>query len=304
MNASQPDILYTGNFTIELTLFMERLGRLWFGGQSTGYTDFVNNTLVHEYLSLPIPNGNSSAPFRYPYTSYPVDVHTQDKKISLLYGYNLTKGPEIVGARPDENLALYQKVSVHLQTYNFTEGINRPNIGVTISTYKSTYYIIDTIKKEYVRGKYLDIKTEVELLDNLNSFDVNIDKTKYRNELNNINSSIAIGNYVNALELIQNFQQFSEPALIASLYVNLNQTGALADDYVALKPQFDQLAANFTVLRNDFNTLYDAYGLLNRQINQLNSELATQKQNYEILIAFTAMVAVFIGYVTGRKINN
>lgn len=303
VNASKPDIRYTGNFTIELTMFLVRIGRLWYGGQSTGYTDFVNNTLVHEYLSLPIPYGNASAPYRYPYTSYPIDVHTVDRNLTLSYGYNLTKGPEIVGARPDENLALYHKLIIHLQTYNKTEGINNPNIGATITSYSSAYYIMDTIKQEYIKGKYLDIKTEVELLGTINSPQVNLNKTKYQNELRAINSSITRSDYVNALELIQNYQQFSEPTLIASLFVNLKQTSTLASDYVALKPKFDQLAGNFTLLRNDFNALSDSYTIITRQVNQLHSELETQRRNYDILIAFTAVVAVFIGYTIGRRLS-
>ncbi len=305
VNATDPNVKYTGNFTVEVTMYMEKLGVLWYGGQSVGYTTFINNTQVHEYLSLPIPMSKStSIPYyRYPYSNYTFTVGAVGKTISLGYGYNLTKGPEIVGARPDENLALFQRVTVYIQTYSENSGIQRPNTGIRTNSTSATYYVIDTVKKEYVEGKLQDIKTEVNLLNMVSSQSVKIDKAKYRNDLSVIDASVTAGDYVNALRLIQNYEQFTEPTLIANLFVGLNQTGALADNYAVLKPAYDQLVANFTQMTKDFDTIFRAYDLRTQQVNQLTAQMETQRQNYYTLIAFTGVIATFAGYVVGRRLR-
>jgi len=119
--------------------------------------------------------------------------------------------------RPDENLVLYFRVNVFVQTYSDKDGKYQLSLGDRIKTQRNDYYIIDFVKQEFIRGKFIDIKGEVGQLNNVNSEQVQIGKEYYTRLLDNLNSTINNGDYVNALELIQNYYNLkSQPLSLSS----------------------------------------------------------------------------------------
>lgn len=281
VNASEPNVRYSGNFTVEADFELRKEGLLFYGGQSVGYTTSINNTQIDQYYSIKIP--------------------PQMGKIEMNLTYNLTKGYEVLGVRPDENLVLYFRVNVFVQTYSDKDGVYQLNVGQRVQTQRNLYYVIDFVKQEYLKGKLLDIKEEISQIKNINSDQVQIGKDYYAKILNDINSTIIKGDYINALDLIQNYYEFEQPKLIDILYLNLNSTAKTANKYPDLKSNYDALQANNKQLENDFNTVLNVNQLQETNIKQLEDELKSTKQDYLIMSVVGLILMLLIGYLIGSK---
>jgi len=283
-NETNPDERYSGNFTVESLIYLRKEGRLSYGGQSISYISFLNNTIQDEFQSLTIPpmNGTTNTIFRY----------------------DLTKGYEILGVRPDENLVLCQRVDLYVQTYSASEGMEQLHVGQRIASYKAKYYIIDAVKREYLRGKFQDIRSEISLLNRVNSGQVQINKAYYENILDAINSTIVNGDYVTALDKISNYYQFDQPVLIDLLYINLNSTGGMADQYVILKNNYNLLEIHYNQLQIDFTNVYNVYKLKAAEVEQLNVKLESLKQNSYLLFGLSVSIMLSLGYLIGRRAWN
>jgi len=281
VNASDPSVKYSGNFTVEAVFELRKEGLLFYGGQSVGYTTSINNTELDQYYSIKIP--------------------PQMGEIEINLTYNLTKGYEVLGVRPDENLVLYFRVNVFVQTYSDKDGIYQLNVGQKVQTQKNLYYIIDFVKQEYIKGKLLDIKGELSQLKNINSDQVQIGKDYYAKILNDVNSTIIKGDYINALDKIRNYYEFEQPKLIDLLYINLNSTAKTANKYPDLKTNYDALQANNKQLENDFYTVLKVNQLQETNIQQLQDELKSTKESYLILSVVGLVLIFLIGYLIGSK---
>jgi hypothetical protein len=281
VNASDPSEKYSGNFTVQTNFELRKEGGLYYEGQSVGYTMSLNNTQIDNYYTVTIPPIGGT--LRYIFT------------------YNLTKGYEILGVRPDENLVLYFRVNVFVQSYSDKDGGYQLHVGNRVQTLKNLYYIIDFVKKEYITGKFLDIRLEISPLKNINSAQVQIGKDYYNNILNNINATINDGNYVYALQLIQNYYQFDQVKLISLLFSNLNSTGQAADAYVRLSTRYTALDANYKQLGTDFYTLLSVNQVQAENISQLEKDLASSKENY-LILSITGILLMFaVGFIVGRR---
>ena len=281
VNASDPSVKYSGNFTVETFFELRKLGRLYYGGQSVSYITSLNNTQIDNYYSITIPPINGT--LKYTFT------------------YNLTKGYEVFGVRPDENLVLYFRVNVFVQTYSDKDGKYQLSLGDRIKTQRNDYYIIDFVKQEFIRGKFIDIKGEVGQLNNVNSEQVQIGKEYYTRLLDNLNSTINNGDYVNALELIQNYYQFEEPTLVSLLFSNLNSTGQAADEYLKLKKDYATLDANHNLLESDYEAVLYLNNLQENNITQLKEQIQKSKEDL-LILSVTGIITMFtIGFILGRR---
>jgi hypothetical protein len=273
VNASIPSVKYSGNFTLETTFELRKQGRLFYNGQLVSYITSLNNTQIDNYYSLKIPPINGT--------------------FSNVFTYNLTKGYEIFGVRPDEDMVLYFRVNLFTQTYKDANGTRQLQLGNRIKTLRTDYFIVDFVKQEYLKGKLLDIKDEVGQLKNINSGQVQIGKDYFNNIVNNINSTITKSDYVNALQLILNYYQFDQPKLIGLLYTNLNSTGLAADNYIKLKQDYSTLNGQYGVLLKDFNTTLNLNQLQQENITQLETKTQNDKQSF-IMLSVTGFVVMFL----------
>jgi hypothetical protein len=281
VNASDPTVKYSGNFTVEALFELRTQGRLYYGGQSIGYITSLNNTQIDNYYSTTIPPINQT--LKYTFT------------------YNLTKGYETFGVRPDENLVLYFRVNVFVQTYSDKDGEYRLNVGDRVKTLRNDYYIIEFVKKEFIEGKFSDIKGELGQLNNINSDQVQIGKEYYIKLLDNLNSTIKRGDYVNALELIENYYQFEQPNLVSLLFSNLNSTGQAADEYLNLKKDYATLDANHRLLESDYEAVLYLNNLQESYITQLKEQIQNSKVDL-LILSVTGIITMFaVGFILGRK---
>jgi hypothetical protein len=280
-NETNQDERYSGNFTVESTIYLRKEGRLFYGGQSISYISFLNNTMQDELQSLMIPPINGTT--------------------NIIFKYNLTKGYEILGVRSDENLVLYQRVNLYVQTYSASEGMDQLHVGQKIASYTAKYYIIDAVKREYIRGKFQDIKFEISLLNRLNSRQVQINKAYYENILDDINSTIIKGDYITALDKISNYYQFDQLILIDLLYINLNSTSNMADQYIFLKKDYNFLEINYNQLQIDFTNVYNMYKSKTTEVEQLNTKLVLLKQDSYLLFSLSVSIMLILGYLIGRR---
>jgi hypothetical protein len=281
VNASDPTVKYSGNFTVETTFELRKQGGLFYGGQSVSYITSLNNTQIDNYYTITIPPIGEA--LRYTFT------------------YNLTKGYEILGVRPDENMVLYFRVNVFVQTYSDEGGTYQLRVGDRITTKRSDYYVIDFVKQEYLKGKLLDIRGDVEQLKNINSDQVKIGKDYYARVLSDLNSSITRGDYVTALEQMQNYYQFDQPTLILLLFGNLNSTAETAGEYLNLKNEYTTLNATYGVIKHDFDILLNINNLQGERITQLAEQLQNTKDGFMTLAVTGIMVMFAVGFLVGRR---
>jgi hypothetical protein len=283
VNASIPDVKYSGNFTLETTFELRKQGRLSYNGQSVSYITSLNNTQIDNYYSLKIPSINGT--------------------LSEVVTYNLTKGYEAFGVRPDEDMVLYLRVNLFVQTYRDVNGTYQLQVGVKINTHRNDYYIQDFVKREYLAGKFLDIKSEIGQLKNINSAQVQIGKDYFNNIVGSINATMTRGDYVNALQLILNYYQFDQPKLVALLYTNLNSTGIAADSYVKLKQDYSNLNGQYNVLLQDFDQALKLNQLQQENITQLEAKAQSDRQSFIIQSLTGIVVLFFIGLLFGSRFH-
>jgi hypothetical protein len=283
VNASIPSVRYSGNFTLETTFELRKQGRLFYNGQSVSYITSLNNTQIDNYYSFNIPPINGT--------------------LDEVFTYNLTKGYEVFGVRPDEDMVLYFRVNLFIQTYKEANSTRQLQVGDRIKTLRTDYYIVDFVKQEYLRGKFLDIAGEIGGLKNINSGQVTIGKDYFNNIVNSINSTMTRGDYVNALQLILNYYQFDQPKLIALLYTNLNSTGQAADSYLKLKQDYSALNGQYTVLLKDFNTVLNLNQLQQENITQLQAQAQGDRHDF-IVLSLTGFVVLFlVGLLFGNRLR-
>lgn len=283
VNASIPSVKYSGNFTLETSFELRKQGRLFYNGQSVSYITSLNNTQIDNYYSFKIPPVNGT--------------------LSTSFTYNLTKGYEVFGVRPDEDMVLYFRVNLFTQTYSDANGTHQLQVGNKIKTQKNEYYIIDFVKKEYLKGKFLDIAGEIGALKNINSGQIAIGKDYFNNIVNNINSTLTKGDYVSALQLITNYYQLDQEKLIALLYANLNSTGKAADSYVKLKQDYSTLNGQYTVLQKDFETVLTLNQLQQENITQLEAQAQSNRHDF-LVQSLTGFVVLFlVGLLLGSRLR-
>jgi hypothetical protein len=281
VNASDPTVKYSGNFTVESTFEIRKQGIYYYGGQSVSYITGLNNTQIDNYYSITIP---------------PIG-----ETLTYTFTYNLTKGYEVFGVRPDENMVLYFRVNVFVQTYSDKDGIQQFQVGDRVKTLRNDYYIIDFVKREYLQGKLQDIRADVDQLNNINSPQVKIGKAFYQNALNNLNSSLTKGDLVTALQQVQNYYLFDQPTLIALLFRNLNSTATTADAYTPLLANYTALNGKYEVLHSDFETILNANNIQTAAIAELEIQLQRTRDNLLILVGIAAVVMFGFGFLIGYK---
>jgi hypothetical protein len=283
VNASIPDVKYSGNFTLETTFELRKQGRLFYNGQSVSYITSLNNTEIDNYYSLGIPQINGT--------------------LSKVFTYNLTKGYEVFGIRPDEDMVLYFRVNLFVQTYREAGGERQLMVGVKIKTQRNDFYIQDFVKREYLAGKSLDIEGEIGQLKNINSAQIQIGKDYFYNLVSAINATMTRRDYVNALQLILNYYQFDQPKLIALLYTNLNSTGITAESYLKLKQDYSNLNGQYNVLLGDFNQALKLNQLQQDNITQLELKVQADRQNF-IIQSLTGIIVLFlVGLLFGSRFH-
>ena len=283
VNASIPDVKYSGNFTLETSFELRKQGRIFYNGQSISYITSLNNTVIDNYYSLKIPQINGT--------------------LNNVFTYNLTKGYESFGIRPDEDMVLYFRINLFVQTYREVGESHQLMVGVKINTQRNDFYVQDFVKREYLTGKFLDIKGEIGQLKNINSEQVQIGKDYFYNIVSGINTTMTRGDYVNALQLILNYYQFDQPKLLALLYTNLNSTGIASDNYIKLKQDYSHLNGQYNVLLGDFNQALKLNQLQQDNITQLEAKAQADKQNFIIQSIIGIVVLFLVGLLFGSRFH-
>jgi hypothetical protein len=267
INASEPWEKYSGNFTVESVFELRKYGGYGYGGQSVSYITSLNNTQIDNYYSIEIP--------------------PLGEKMTYVFTYNLTKGYEVFGVRPDENMVLYFRVNVFIQSYSDKDGGYQLHVGERVKTQRNDYYVIDFVKQEYLKGKLKDIAIDVGWLERINSPQVQIGKDYYRNLLTSLNSSITTGNLVLALDQVQRYYQVDQPTLMDLLFYNLNVTSTTANQYATLRGEYDTLNGQYAVLQTDFESLLTANQLQAKEIVDLEAQAKQDRANTTILVGIT-----------------
>ena len=281
INASEPWEKYSGNFTVESVFELRKYGGYSYGGQSVSYITSLNNTQIDNYYSIEIP--------------------PMGEKMTYVFTYNLTKGYEVFGVRPDENMVLYFRVNIFIQSYSDKDGGYQLHVGERVKTQRNDYNVIDFVKQEYLKGKLKDIAIDVGWLERINSPQVQIGKDYYRNLLTSLNSSIATGNYVLALEQVQRYYQVDQPTLMDLLFYNLNVTSTAANQYAALRGEYDTLSGQYAILQTDFESLLTANQLQAGEIANLEAQAKRDRDNTTILIGITVVIMLTVGFLLGYR---
>ena len=254
------------SFGYDTEIDVNRYGKYKYGGRSAGYT-------------IIIPQVD------------PKVVHIDSKNNSITFNFTIDRDSYEYGLLPFEYLEIIISLKVEL---NISE-----NNSDIISTKSLKFTLIDETKVEYFEGKYRDMRDEIDTVlqaSGLESFN----REKYENILNEMNTTLASGNYVEAIEIWEHYNEKDRSDMINGMVTASNTEFEELESLRDLQNHVELLEQDLEILQSEYDQLENTYVALANTYNKVNQELETVKGNLSTAITAVFLTAI-VFYFLGRK---
>ena len=208
--------------------------------------------------------------------------------------FNLTLDNDALdyGMKPFESVEITIQVEVYLV-------MSDDSLGPRLDTISKTYQLVDETKVEYLEGKYEEMQEEINTAlqaSGLESFN----REKYQNILNEMNNTLGLGNYVEALDIWDHYNEKDRSTMINGIISASNTEYAELESHRDLQDQVDSLEQDLELLQLEYDQLENTYSALANTYSKVNQQLDSVKGNLS-----TAITAVFLSaivfYFLGRR---
>jgi hypothetical protein len=262
---------YKGNFTLVLVYEWWIKGKYSFGGSSSGYSAKVED--VEEKYIIKVPNINRSTSFTF-------------NKTFIRDSFSL-------GAKP------FEKVEVKVIISIYPQNLNSSNTEIkseqALATFKKGLLLLDDFKIDYVKGKFEDFENEIELLNYLPKDETSLDEEHYLRFFQEMNESLYLGSYFNALEIYRSYER-SKVNLLSELIYDLNYSIMEKNRVSDVENRVQRLEGDYRNLKKDYIELQEAYHLKNIQL---------EKQQQIVITALAGIwLSAFVFFLIGRSSNH
>jgi predicted nuclease with TOPRIM domain len=163
--------------------------------------------------------------------------------------------------------------------------------------------MIDETKVEYLNGKFKDMQGEINKAieaTGLNS----LNRDRYQGILNDMNTSLTMGDYVEALDIWEDYDEDDREDLINGIINASNEEYTELENLRDIEAQLISLEQDIELLQSEYDQLDNTYVALANTYNKVNQELETVKGNLSTAITavfLTAIVFFFLGRRGAKK---
>lgn len=271
-----PKLKYTGNVTIILLLKWAAKGSFDYGEGTTGY--HINLEQLNLNKSIPIPSSGNISSINF------IHIFEHD-------GFHF-------GIKPYETITITLSIEVYYQVYNVTKSIDQKLIRGKIAGWSKSFTFIDNSKIRYIEGKLKDLMDEVELLNLLPKTNF-INKTKYLNLVNKMQSSLNDGDFSLSLKVYDKYADRDRLELIKSLISETNSSLLKAENTDVMINEIELWKTSYDHLENKYVILQNTYQDKLVELNNLKQNLTTAITS----IFISSVIFFFLGRISSHPVQ-
>ena len=211
---------------------------------------------------------------------------------SAFFNLTLTKDTYEYGRLPFETIEIVFGFDAYVIMSDDTT-------GPKIASKSRTLILVDEMKTSYLEGKYLNMQDEVNRVVNASGLEA-FNRARFKQILDDMNSSLAQGNYVKALDVWDDFDEDDRVDMINALirasniqYTELESLHLVEDELQNAETQLAIAQLEYTQLENTYNALSSTY-------RKVNSDLEISRRNFSTVITAVFLTAI-VFYFLGRR---
>jgi len=177
------------------------------------------------------------------------------------------------------------------------------SLGPKITSTDRTFTLVDEMKVSYLEGKYLNMQDEINIVlegSGLNSFN----RARYQQILDDMNNSLAIGNYVKALDVWDDYNDDDREDMINGLIrasnIQYSELSTEIEELRSIEGQLEEIQTALSLLHIEYNQLESTYNTLSSTYLKVNAELDVAQRNFSTAITAVFLTAI-VFYFLGRR---
>jgi hypothetical protein len=228
--------------------------------------------------------GGATTGYSYILDEISLDFTSVLEDSAVIFNITLDKDAFEYGMKPFEMVELIFKFDVYV---------------ILITSKSLAFTLVDDVKVSYLEGKYSDMRGEINSLigvSGLNSFN----RERFQQILESMNESLILGNYVDALEVWDDYDEDDRFDLILGL---IRASNDQYNKLIELENVEDQLLENktqLTLLEEEYKKLEVTYTALANSYSKVNTDLEAAKNDLTTSRTAIFLAAIFF-YLLGRR---
>ena len=212
------------------------------------------------------------------YASTPKSVYYQEKtnlnNSSPIFNFTIEKDSYEYGALPTENVRMDFNFNIYLI-------MDDDSTGPRIASKSQTYELMDESKVAFFEGKYYEMNIELKaVLDSKGLDDFN--RERYSTILADMNSSLNQGNYIEAQNIWEDYNEDDRTDMIIGLIrasdmqtEKLESLESIEENLTRVENELDLLEEEYEQLQRTYSTLANTYQKINIRLESLEKNLST-----------------------------
>lgn len=268
LNTSGPeyaDLDLTGNLVFNGSIRWRGVGQYHHGDGVTGYSYELSKTYFQRVVNF--------------------------DESSININVTLDKEAYRFGMKPFEEVQIIFRVDIYLEVDDGGEVL----FGPLVDTKSRTLILVDDEKVEYLEDKFKELESEINLTlyaNGLNEFN----RTKYSEMIDAMNHSLAIGDYTEALDQWEKWENKERLRMFNSFTNKVNDQTV---EFESLK----ETEINLENLQTEYDFLEDKYVAIFTDNRQNLTELEATKQGLTTAITGVFLSAIVFFFLGRRSCN-
>ena len=203
---------------------------------------------------------------------------------SVLFNLSLENDALDYGVKPYEKVDVTLSISVYLKMSDGTK-------GPLLASKSHTWSMVDELKVSYLEGKCSDMSGEIASVTGASRL-TSLNRDKYLGILEDMNTSLAQGNYIEAQDIWRDYDDGERTNLIVALVHASNLQSEELDQFAGLENQLAAAQSDIESLQDQYDNLEATYFALSNTYHKVNAELDAAKRNLS-----TAITAIFLSSI-------
>ena len=236
--------------------------------------------------------GTSTTGYNYNLDELEIDFSAFLDEKNASFNFTLENDAFDYGMKPFESVLVTLKFDAYLV-------MSDDSLGPKISSETHTYQMIDDTKVRYLEGKYSEMQDEINTVIDASGLE-SFNRERYQNILAAMNASLTNGDYGEALDIWDDYNEGDREDLINGVIASSDEEYTELEILRDVESQYNSLEQDLELLQSEYDQLENTYVALANTYNKVNKELETVKGN--LSTAITAVFLTAIGfYFLGRR---